>query len=250
MESTSTSKKELDNNGNEVTRKPTTDSVTMVPTHRYVCHNFFYNISIYEAELKWIKMKPDGTFNDTPPIVTPPRKKAKTNTLTLTQMWNDDSSSDEDEDEELHPPAYTKNKDILPLLHSFSKGFIAAILGLEDMFPETGEQATALQRRWHQNVLLEGIKEIQNCPIEYVCSMTKDEEVYRAVPTLRNAYFCNLTDNLVKALHYAIAYDISTEGDDPNYFVIVRHGKMDYLGEPVGYWLYGTECEDETKNFH
>ena len=138
---------------------------------------------------------------------------------------------------------------MLALLDAFNRGFKSALNGLEDLYPEAGEQATVHQRAWQQQQLSDGIKELGMCDIEHILFMYRDNSVYDKMPSLRNGSFANLVNNLKDTGHFAIAFDVCTEAEpEGNYHVVVRHGKMHEIGEPTSYWLYGTEHEDESRN--
>ena len=243
---------DLDNNNNKGTgvAKRNESCPFMEPAFRYVCHDDITKIRIYESELQWKQVFPDGTICS-PHVVTPQKsKKQKRNTIT---QWleDEDESSDEECDHDGVPvePAFVPNEAMIALLKSFSRGFQAALLAIEDMYPAAGEQATVQQRAWQQQTLHEGINQLKKCNIEHILFMYRDDAVYKVMPALRDGYFANLVTNLKETGHFAIAFDVCTEAEpDGNYHIVVRHGRMHEIGEPTSYWLYGAEAEDEKRN--
>ena len=70
---------------------------------------------------------------------------------------------------------------------------------------------------------------------------------------LENYWFSALVDNLLTHMHFAIAYDINTDANDPdsNFHVVVWHGKQKTQENNTTYWLYGNEPENpERKLVH
>ena len=218
------------------------------PEYCYVCHNEITKFKIYECELKWQCVSPDGTISS-PHTVTPPKKKTRRETIT--QWMEDEIDTDNDDDDDGVPvePAFRKNEEVLALLNSFNRGFKLALNGLEDLYSEAGEQAMVHQRAWQQQQLSDGIKELGMCDIEHILFMYRDNSVYDKMPSLRNGSFANLVNNLKDTGHFAIAFDVCTKAQpEGNYHVVVWHGKMHEIGEPTSYWLYGAEHEDESRN--
>ena len=147
---------------------------------------------MYECSLKLALVR---TFKLTPKknIISPPKKKPRT-PCTMTQWVRD---ADDSDSEDSQPPAFISNLAMLELLKSFEMGFKAALLGIETLYPEGGEQAVVGQRQWQQQVLCEGIKQLENCPVENIIWFA-ESDIATHIDAIRNEHFSWLITNLKK----------------------------------------------------
>ena len=197
------------------------------PSYRYICHTDIQKIYVFDCKLEW---KRDDTNTD-----------------------NDDGTDTEVIVTKVTEPTYPSNDDIVSLLMRFSRGFLYGLLGLKEMFPNNGRKGTCRQHKWYREFVSEGIVQIENCDVPSILSKERDMQVYAKIPALENYWFSALVDNLLNHMHFAIAYDINTDADDPdgNYHVVVRHGKQNTPEDNTTYWLYGNEPENpERKLVH
>ena len=211
-------------------------------TYDWVKDEDVTKVEMYECSLKWGLVR---NFKLTPKknLISPPKKKART-PLTMTQWVRGDAEDSDSEDS--HPPAFISNLAMLELLKSFDTGFKAALLGIETLYPEGGEQAVVGQRQWQQMVLSEGIKQLENCPVENIIWFA-DSDIATHVDAIRNEHFSWLITNLKKTRHFSFALDIlpgQYPAEDSYYYAVVRHGEVDLVGDETIYHLYGTNKED------
>ena len=201
-------------------------------------------VYFYECSLKWGLVRPisDATVSQAR-IVTPSKaKRARGSPITMTQWVRGDFQERSNSPE---PATFISNAAMVTLLKSFDKGFKAALLGLETIFPEAGEQSVMYQRMWEQNVLTQGIKELENCDTENIIWFC-ESDIVQKIPTYRNSHFKWLLHHLKETCHYAITYDIHTGNGKPEeayYHVVVKHGEFEEIGEEVTYHLYGTSMD-------
>ena len=239
--------RDLNNNKGNLKRDPNTPDVQDDSYHAYYGHGIdedVLTVYFYECSLKWGLVRPITDDNASQArIVTPNRaKKARPTPITMTQWVRGD---DQDRSDSPDPPTFISNSSMVTLLKSFDKGFKAALLGLETIFPEAGEQAVFFQRLWEQDVLAEGIKELERCDTENIIWFC-DDDIVQKIPSYRNEHFKWLLYHLKQTCHYAITYDIHT-GDgkvgEAYYHVVVKHGEFEEIGEDVVYHLYGTSMD-------
>ena len=202
------------------------------PPYHYICHTNIQKIYIFECELQWRCVRDNGNITSdvtVPSIVT--TKKARLATREV-------------------EPLYPSNKDVAALLTKFSRAFLYGLVGLKEMFPENGIKGTCTQHRWYREFVPEGIVQLERCEIPHILSMNRDHKVYEMIPALENYWFSALVDNLLRHMHFAIAYDVNTDAKNPdgNYHVVVRHGKVHVQGNDTSYYVYGNEPEDQERN--
>ena len=199
-------------------------------------------IELYECSLKWALVR---TSRLTPKnVITPPKKKKARPQMTMTQWVRGDA--DESDSEDSQPPAFISNLAMLALLKSFDAGFKAALLGIELLYPEGGEQAVVGQRQWQQQVLSVGIEQLENCPIENIIWFS-ESDIATHIDAIRNTHFLWLITNLKKTRHFSFALDIlpgQYPAEDSYYYAVVRHGEVDLEEVETTYHLYGTNKED------
>ena len=135
--------------------------------------------------------------------------------LTMTQWVRD---ADDSDSEDSQPPAFIGNQAMLELLKSFDTGFKAALLGIETLYPEGGEQAVVGQREWQQQVLSEGIRQLERCPIENIIWFA-ESDIATHIDAIRNEHFSWLITNLKKTRHFAFALDVLPGHDDAYYLI-------------------------------
>lgn len=229
------------------------------PPHRYICHTTIQKLYIFECELQWRSDEDDdsSTNEERQSSNVEPKKARIPKMIQFVKKSTEekDRTNNENVEKESNEqrPLYPGNKDIVCLLKRFSRAFLYGLLGIKEMFPENGTKGTRTQHRWYREILSEGILQLERCEVPNVLCINRDLKVFDMIPALENYWFSELVSNLIKHMHFAIAYDINTDANNPdgNYHVVVRHGKTNVRVRDTCYYVYGNEPEDpERKLIH